>query len=127
MTASRYAQARPRREARAFGAEVPRPPEQCGVSGCESGTAVLFVIARRHGRECCGAFADFCEEQGAGAGRFVKAGVEFVEWVSRCARHYHDDLYRTGKGKYADIARDGRPGVDVLSGRTPLPQERAAP
>lgn len=120
---SRYARSQPEREA---GVGIPDPPRRCDSCGEECahqvGSQVLFVVVRRGDREFVASFAEVCNETWSPNGkchREPKPGVEFLNWLSRCARCYERDLERTRRGKWNYAPAGTETPTEFLSGVRP--------
>jgi hypothetical protein len=91
------------------GHEAPPLPATCSVTRCENEAAVVLAVCDVEGRgRVTGAGSDFM-----GAGRVMRSGVTFVQWISRCAECYTKDLQRTKRGVYAHIT-DNPNGIPTL-------------
>lgn len=112
-------------------ADVPAPPRQCDVAGCDGKAAVLFVLSEHAGNRRVGIFSDSCNESFGPNGkcsRTVKPGYDFVRWIARCDDCYQRDLVRShlSRDDYLLDAATVRarttkpPRASVLAGFSPL-------
>lgn len=101
---------------------IPAPPKECGTCGADCTQPhvgqVLLVVVERSYRQHVGRFLEFCNESFDGHGkcaRSPKPGVEFVSWLSRCARCYQRDLDRTKRGKWNYTPTGYEPAPEFLT------------
>lgn len=80
---------------RAKAPPVPHPPETCSVSGCNAGTDVIVLLVRRiaDGKQLAGRPGAFINVANNGEWTMRK-GFAFDSWVTRCGKHYGQDLER---------------------------------
>lgn len=83
------------------GFEVPAPPATCSRMGCNNETVVAMAVVRERNATLVVPGSEVL-----GAGRVLRSGYEWVDWIGRCAECYSRDMARSGRGVYSEASRD---------------------
>lgn len=81
--------------------EKPKVPRKCMFYGCECDTAVAIAVWR-----------DASGRERSGPPSIVPSPDAFLHFVTRCAEHYLQDLYRSGQGVWSNVNQSGSPTLE---------------